>query len=541
MKKISLNLLLALLISVSFLLPDYLFSFFHKAYDIKFSQLEYLLIFWFFGFLLVSSKSKFLLNFVFIFFGIIEFTQFSHFAYYDTYIDPFAIGMMFLEIKDVFSVASSSVFTFWYVPFVVIVPYFITFWIIRKSWDKQFKIKFISILVVLILIFPAVRIPFVKGILRVFPYKRLPTLANSLNSYSAYATYFLPKKIMCKNDKKFKPYKVEKIREIKEPTTIVIVMGESFTYTRMSLFGAKRETCPRLKEVVKDKRFVLKKAFSSGTATRASLPAFFNVQYNPLNRQVIEKNEANIFRFAKEAGFKTFYVSVQPNNTLTSIGVKYIDKFIPYDNIRELVDKNSDDALLIMMKKLNLSDKNLIVLHQNNIHAEYEKRYGHRKEFFVYPFDDKSLSYHQRLKNSYDNGVLYNDFLWSEFIKYYQKITKGDLYMFLTSDHAEGFGDENNYWGHGKLNSGSIKIPFIFYSSKKDDVLLKKANDLYYPSHYEIGNLILNTLGYKLNNENIQKGIIYIGGGEAFGDTGYMILERDKNKGFPFKSKVFID
>ena len=539
-KQIVINLVLSILISLTFLIPDYLFSFFYKSYVIEFSQLEYFIIFFFFGFFLVSSKSKFLLKFVFILFGVMELTQFSHYAYYDTYIDPFAIGLMFLEFKDVFSVAKGSFFSFFYVPLVVVVPYLTSFFIIKKTWDKQFKIKFITILVVLILIFPAVRIPTLGGITRVFPYKRLPTLANSLNSYSAYFSYFLPKKLMDKESKKFKPYEIEKIRDIQEPTTIVIVMGESFSYKRMSIFGAKRETTPTLEKIIKDKRFAIKKAISSGTATRASLPAFFNIQYNPLNRKVIEKKRSNIFKLAKDAGFKTFYVSVQPNNTLTSIGIKYIDKFIPYDSIRELVDKKSDDALLTVMKQLSLSNKNLIVLHQNNIHAEYEKRYGHRKEFFVYPINN--LKHKEKMKNSYDNGVLYNDFLWSNFINYYRKNVHNNLYMFLTSDHSEGLGEDDNYWGHGKLAIGSVRIPLVFYSSKKEDIIREKIRKLDFISHYEIGVLIANALGYEIKNPNIEKDIYYCGGCEAFGDAGYMTLKKDKStKETNFKVNVFFD
>lgn len=60
-----------------------------------------------------------------------------------------------------------------------------------------------------------------------------------------------------------------------------------------------------------------------------------------------------------------------------------------------------DDALLEVLKKQKLNDKNFMVLHQRNIHSPYEKNYSHRKNEF------------ERFENSYDNVMLYNDYILS--------------------------------------------------------------------------------------------------------------------------------
>ena len=157
-KKLITNILLSVLISITFLSPNYIFHFFNKAYTIEFRQAEYFWVFFLFGFIMVSTKSYKLVRFVFILFGIIEVTQFCNFAYFNDYIDPYAIGLMFEEVAEISLVAGNSAVSLLYAPLVVIIPYLLTFFIIKKFWKNQFKIKFFSILLIFFLIFPALRI-----------------------------------------------------------------------------------------------------------------------------------------------------------------------------------------------------------------------------------------------------------------------------------------------------------------------------------------------------------------------------------------------
>jgi len=522
LKKIATNIVLSFLVSITLLSPNYIFRLFNDAYTIQFRQAEYFWIFFLFGFILVSSKSYKLVLFVFILLGLIEITQFCNYAYFNDYIDPYAIGLMFEEIAEITLVAGNSTFSLLYAPLVVIVPYFLTFLIIRKFWKNQFKIKFFSFLLILFLIFPALRIPSQNDILRLFPYKKLPSLANSLNSYSAYFFYFLPKKFIKTEARKFAPYTVVKMRDISD-ATIIIVVGESFTFSRMSLFGFEKKTTPHLDELKKDNNFIYKEGLSASTATRSTMPLLFNIQYNPLNEDVIKNQKTNMFRLAKEAGFKTFFISAQSSNCLTGIGTKFIDKFISFDTEKDIFEKNKDEGLLILAKKMNMGRKNLIVLHQRNIHDPFEKNYSHRKEFLKFPIDD--VSYIQKRKNGYDNGVLYNDFLFNEIINYYKKRIEKNLYIFITSDHGEVFG-ENGHYGHTKLIRGCFSVPFLFYSANTDGKIEKKIRDIFYPTHYETGEFIAECMGYRIGNPNIEKDIVYINGSAAFGNNGYAKIKK---------------
>ena len=364
--------------------------------------------------------------------------------------------------------------------------------------------------------------------MRLFPYKKLPSLANSLNSYSAYFCYFLPRKFIKKDGKQFASYNIIKEKNVSD-TTIVFVVGESFTFRRMSLFGFEKKTTPHLDKLKQDKNFIYKKCLSAATATRATMPLLFNIQYNPLNENVIKKQKTNMFKLAKEAGFKTFFISAQSSNCLTGIGTKFIDKFISFDTEKDIFEKNRDEGLLMLAKKMDIGRKNLIVLHQRNIHDPFTKNYAHRKEFFKFPVNN-SLPYAQKRKNAYDNGVLYNDYLFNEIINYYKKSTKGNLYIFITSDHGEVFGEKNGYYGHTKLIEGCFSVPFLFYSSSTNGKIEKKIKNSFYPTHYETGNFIAECMGYRIENPNIEKDIVYVNGSAAFGNYGYAKVKRLKKE-----------
>ncbi len=534
-KKLTVNLILSLLASICLLLPDYLFSFFHNAYRIEFRQLQYFIIFFVFGFILISSKNYRLTCFVLILFAFFEITQFCSLAYFNDYIDPYSIELMFEEVAEISLVAGNSFFSLLYAPLIVIIPYLILFFVIKKSWKSQLKIKFFSILLIIFLIFPAVRIPFQRDILRVFPYKKLPSLANSLNSYSAFFFYFLPKKFTQDEGKKFLPYEIVKKKDVQK-TTIVFVVGESFTFSRMSLFGAKNDTTPRLNLLKNDKNFIYKKGFSSATATRATMPLLFNIQYNPMNQDIIKKQNSNMFKLAKDAGFKTFFISAQSSNCLTGIGTKFIDYFVSFDSKKDIFEKYKDEGLLKIAKSLDLGDQNFIVLHQRNIHDPFINNYNHRKEFIKFPVSNH-LSYDEKRKNAYDNGVLYNDFLISEIIKYYKSLGE-KTYIFVTSDHGEAFGEKRGYYGHTKLIEACYSVPFLFYSNNTDGEIEKEVKEKFYPTHYEVGNLIAECMGYEIKNPNLEENIYYVNGPAAFGMSGYAKIKKNK-KEKKFEIKIF--
>jgi len=525
--KLAFNLFLAALISLTFLVPALLFRLFQKA-DFVWFNLKYFWIFYAFGFILTSCKSKKTISAVFLFVGILEITQFSSLAYFGEFLSPYAIGQMFVETVDVAKAAVGSFSHLYYVLLIVIVPYALMLLVLRAFWKYELKIRFATLTVILFLIFPAIRINLHadrKNIVSFFPVLTTPTLGNTLNAYSIWLTRLLPQSLFPEKGLSFKPVKIEKT-DVAKKITVVLIMGESQTCRRMSLFGFSRKTTPRLDKLKNDPNFIFKKGYSAAVATRATLPMFYNIQYNPLDQDIFKSQPTNMFRLAKESGFQTIYISAQNANCLNGVNTHAIDHFISYDTDEEIFDRLHDDALLKLLAKFPLQDRNFIVLHQRNAHAPYEANYVNHTELVKFPY--KGLQYHDYVKNSYDNAVLYNDYLYSTIINYFKTKATGPVYLFITSDHGEEFG-EQGLWGHDHLTYGASMVPILFYNINGSPEFLDRFRTLQKPTHYELELLIANRLGYKIDDPNREKNWYYVDGVAALGFSGYMKFRKSHN------------
>jgi heptose-I-phosphate ethanolaminephosphotransferase len=112
------------------------------------------------------------------------------------------------------------------------------------------------------------------------------------------------------------------------------------------------------------------------------------------------------------------------------------------------------------------------VVHLLGTHMSYQYRYPQEYEKFTgrdgvpAAIDDSKLE----LYNSYDNAVLYNDFVVSSLIKTYSKADPNGFLLYL-SDHGEDVYDSAS---HDVLGRNEAKptipmytVPFIAYASPK--------------------------------------------------------------------------
>jgi glucan phosphoethanolaminetransferase (alkaline phosphatase superfamily) len=130
--------------------------------------------------------------------------------------------------------------------------------------------------------------------------------------------------------KDYLPYEVKNTNDgFDEPITIVYIIGESVNFKHMSLFGYEKDTTPKLRELSKEQNFYYTTGIAGGVNTLSSCKFIMNAIQEPDNVRQTSSNQTNLFRLAKEKGFKTFYISNQRDNVLMSIGgVNYIDKIV---------------------------------------------------------------------------------------------------------------------------------------------------------------------------------------------------------------------
>lgn len=521
--RVLVHLIASLVVAFCLMLPGLIFKHFVSSNLIWFSY-KYFWIFFAFALVLSACRN---LGFIFSVLGILcllEITQYASLAYFGDFINPFWVQQMLIEAFDVGQEAISSAGRFYFVPIAVLVPYICAGLVFFVTGSRRFKIPFMAVIVVLVLIFPGIRMKVhsdSKDIFSFFPIISDPSLVNSLNTYYAWMNFILIPPAEASKGTDFPAYIIKKKSSPSDKINVVVVMGESATPNHMSLYGYSRKTTPLMDELAeKDENFLARMGISAANATRSSLPIFYNVQYHPLDTNIIKNQPANLFKLAKSQGFKTFYISGQYINCLNGVNASYIDYVAAFDQNEDLFRAKKDDAIIELMKGLELSDRNFIILHQRNSHAPYAGNYINRPEFDVFKADGKSREVYQ--VNTYDNSILYSDWIYSEVIKHFKSLSdKWKSYVFISSDHGEMFG-ENGLWGHNHLDIENFKVPFIYYGIGADPSITENIRDKKVVTHYDLGNYIARIFGLEIINPFQEKGTYYANGVAAFGRSGYL-------------------
>jgi glucan phosphoethanolaminetransferase (alkaline phosphatase superfamily) len=303
---------------------------------------------------------------------------------------------------------------------------------------------------------------------------------------------------------------------------IVYIIGESVNYKHMSLFGYKRDTTPRLRGLAQEGNFVYKQGISSAIATLPACKFITNTICEPDNVVQTSLDTTNLFKLAKQKGFKTFYISSQSDHLLSGIGgTSYIDVIVTKDSNTLRCNELMDEYLLDSLNQQIFKDKNFIILHQRCIHSPYTGTFGcHYQNRTTFKGSNNNIM------DEYDNAMLYNDYLIHQMFEVFNKQTEGNIYIIWSSDHNELMGEGGLYGhGHGYLLPQTADIPMLIQSNDFD--FLGKIRTIFRPTHYEIGKMIANLLGYEIRNPNEEKDVFYISGIDYNGKCGYIRLKKD--------------
>jgi heptose-I-phosphate ethanolaminephosphotransferase len=259
---------------------------------------------------------------------------------------------------------------------------------------------------------------------------------------------------------------------------VLLILGESATKTRMSLYGYARDTTPKLK--ARKDLVVFDDALATGLNTQPNVKTLFTGKILSGSDMV----DRDIFRLAKMAGYTVYYLD---NNKYQNKDPIYLissqsDVYVSINKIgetsKESDDKISPDEVLTQpyANILKKSDrKKLIIMHMAGSHPSQAKRYP---EGF-----SKFSSY-------YDNSILYSDYLvdlWIEMLKSASGEKSSSVAMYV-SDHGVrlppgcGFGnvpniEEINYGADDRYYTNQA-VPLVLWLSNN----FIKRNENYYKS-----------------------------------------------------------
>ncbi|MDO8771601.1 MAG: phosphoethanolamine transferase [Burkholderiaceae bacterium] len=271
--------------------------------------------------------------------------------------------------------------------------------------------------------------------------------------------------------------------------TIVVVIGESSRFDRWSINGYSRNTNPLLSQETNLVSF--DDVVTAVAATRLSVPII--VSRKPATQSLKAGfSEKSFLSAFKEVGFKTFWLSNQMSfgefDTPTSVFAKEAD-VTQFLNLGGFTDSSNFDQILLEPMQNAIHDpapKKFIVLHSLGNHWNYSHR--HPKEYdkwrpslfgIVNPaYTD--LKNKLALNNSYDNSILYTDWVLAQIIERLKK-TDQITSMLYVSDHGQTLYDNScNLAFHGHNTQYEFHIPvFMWFSDSYENRHPDKISQLY--------------------------------------------------------------
>ena len=287
-------------------------------------------------------------------------------------------------------------------------------------------------------------------------------------------------------------------------TVLVIVVGETARASSFKLNGYTRDTTPQLSkmDIVN-----YSNVSSCGTATAESLPCMFsNITHNGFDIDKIRHQE-NLLDALKYANIN---VQWRENNS----GCKGVCKR-GETQVMSLLDNKGlcdgkecfDEILLSNLKSYirNLTKDTVIILHQQGSHGPaYYKRVPEKFAVFQPECKSKALQdcSNEQITNSYDNTILYTDYVLSEVINILKDNTDvANTAMLYMSDHGESLG-ENGVYLHGlpyfMAPEEQTKIPFIVWLSdniKNNKGISETCLNAHASSRHSHDNLTHSVLG----------------------------------------------
>ncbi len=290
----------------------------------------------------------------------------------------------------------------------------------------------------------------------------------------------------------------------------VFVVGETARAHNFSLNGYEHDTNPLLK--AQDNIVNLENFYSCGTATAVSLPCMFSKfcknEYND-----DKMSYENLVDVISKVGIRVLW---RDNNSGRSKGVADRIKDVKYFGGEKFDEVMLDD----LQQSINTSyEDTLIVLHQEGSHGPtYYKRYPDTFKKFQPTCDTQDLEKctQEEIVNTYDNTILYTDYLLDKTIKFLKNNEqKYETIMMYVSDHGESLG-ENGIYLHGLpyaiAPDFQKHIPAVFYfgndMKEKREMLEALKTDEYshdYIFHTFLGLFGVETKEYDRNLDIFKK------------------------------------
>lgn len=298
------------------------------------------------------------------------------------------------------------------------------------------------------------------------------------------------------------------------PRVLLLIVGETARAQNFSLNGYPKETNPLLKT---QNIINFADVSSCGTATAVSLPCMFSASPRKEFKVSRAYHTQNLMDIIQTAGYDVFW---KDNDD----GCKGICKRVAEKDAKEgnrqpwcFGSYCHDDILLEGLKErlAKVKKDTVIVLHAMGSHGPaYYKRYPEHFKRFLPACETADLQNctREEITNTYDNTLLYTDYIISSAIDILKSRPELESGMLYVSDHGESLGEKNIYL-HGLpyaiAPDVQKKVPMVLWlsenlqkSEKIDTTRLKQSATANAYSHDNYYHTVLGLLGIRSTTYN---------------------------------------
>ncbi len=260
-------------------------------------------------------------------------------------------------------------------------------------------------------------------------------------------------------------------RNFAQKETYVLAIGESMRYANCSLNGIyERETMPLLRQ---QKNLVFfHNYYTSGCSTSISVPMM--VTRATAKENALSYTEKSIVQIFKENGFTTVVIKRGLFNQISSA---YL-----YQGADYTIDVNSDAEVMSAIDSVSaLYDKTFVMFQLLGSHFYYGNFPKDFDKWHPNNQSDKNIKSDSLLINSYDNTILYTDYLLNNLIDTLKQ--RGMAALWYASDHGQTITATTGW--HGTLcNKNEYHVPlFIWYSDDYKQEHIDKIETLQKHTH----------------------------------------------------------
>ena len=265
------------------------------------------------------------------------------------------------------------------------------------------------------------------------------------------------------------------------PTSVVLIIGESFARFHSSLYGYEKSTNPCLEDLHdKSLLYTIDSIDAPAPITNISLQ-YMMTSFSKADAEGKDNKWyefPSVMEMMSACGYDCYWFSNQARtgrfNYIARVFAESCKKCFFYQQEGALNNNSNLDVVLAdssrqFIRQLDIHNKrHFMVYHMMGSHFDYSKRYTRefnrfsQSDYAQYPQNQR------KILASYDNSILYNDYIVSQIIDIYKNEEAVIVYV---PDHGQDmFRSSPDYYSHGKMNDPKsfdygVEIPFMIYAS----------------------------------------------------------------------------